>query len=554
MQKLLALPALVAVALLVAVFVARAGAGEADVTDAARNSALPCESVSTQGGISRSAKDILHVANVCGFVGTDVELQSRKDAKGNIHDYAFVGTMGAGFRIFDVTDPVHPARAGGYVDSGWENDVQVRGDIVVATFDGVTGEDSSASTCLKTRYPNAAGQGVDIYRLSFDPQTAKFSVALATCVANPPGGAHNATLSPDGKWLAISNCCSDWAIDVVDLRDLAHDNASLRYRILDEGRVDATRCPGTTFSCVVMRMPDGSSARGQWRPHDVHFSRDGKTIYVAAINSTWIVDVSNVLSGSVKALAFIPNLFHGGTVDDPHNVSISHQADVSQDGKILVMSDERGGGLSETGCNTDKSGVIGGLHFFALGAVDGRPETQTASTTNPVSLGDYFIPNPLMAYDALQGPIDALPLPRAERACTAHVFRLGGDGSVSPGPIQRGYDGVSRLGKRLLSEAWYGAGVWLIDFSGKPSDADGVREDSRTTWGNTLGWNVMPGADTWSAKEYKGHVFAGDMLRGFDVYGFKDCTALGCTAPPGVTFEVDPFETALVDPFTGLIP
>ena len=28
----------------------------------------------------------------------------------------------------------------------------------------------------------------------------------------------------------------------------------------------------------------------------------------------------------------------------------------------------------------------------------------------------------------------------------------------------------------------------------------------------------MPGADTWSAKEYKGYVYAGDMLRGFDVY------------------------------------
>ena len=56
----------------------------------------------------------------------------------------------------------------------------------------------------------------------------------------------------------------------------------------------------------------------------------------------------------------------------------------------------------------------------------------------------------------------------------------------------------------------------MIDFSGKPSNTDGVAEDSRTTWGNTLGRNVMSGADTWSAKEYKGHIFAGDMLRGFE--------------------------------------
>jgi len=63
----------------------------------------------------------------------------------------------------------------------------------------------------------------------------------------------------------------------------------------------------------------------------------------------------------------------------------------------------------------------------------------------------------------------------------------------------------------------------------------------------------MPGADTWSAKEYKGHVFAGDMLRGFDVYGFAACTAVGCTAPAGVTFEIDPFDSALIDPVTGVI-
>lgn len=47
-----------------------------------------------------------------------------------------------------------------------------------------------------------------------------------------------------------------------------------------------------------------------------------------------------------------------------------------------------------------------------------------------------------------------------------------------------------------------------------------LAEDPRTTWGNTLGWNVMPGADTWSGKEYKGALYAGDILRGFDVYRF----------------------------------
>jgi hypothetical protein len=538
---------LLVLALGVTLLVGGASAVAGDQTDPLRNTALPCELVSTQGGVPRASNHIVHVANVCGIVGTDVELQSRKDAAGKVHDYAFVGTMGAGPRIFDVTDPKHPTPAGAYADSGWENDVQVRGDVMVATFDGVNGEDSSASTCLKTRYPDASGQGVDIYALRYDAGSATFDVELTTCVANPPGGAHNATVNLNGKWLAILNCCSDWAIDVVDLRGLAAGEAVHRYRLIDESKATATKCPaGATFTCVSMRNADGSSASGTWRPHDVHFSSNGSVGYVAAINSTWIVDFSKVLDGTVKTISVIPNIHHGGTLADPHNIEISHQSDVSRDGKILVVSDERGGGLSNTECNTDPSGVIGGLHFFALAPVDGRPDTKGASAARPVSLGDYFIPNPNLRGDPLQAAVDALP--RLERACTAHVFRLGGNGSVSPGPIQNGYDGVSRLSRRLMSEAWYGAGVWMIDFSRAPSDTDGVAEDTRTTWGNTLGWNVMPGADTWSAKEYKGSIYAGDMLRGFDVYQPKDCTALGCTTAPGVTFELDPADATLVDP------
>jgi hypothetical protein len=495
-----------------------AGTQEADATDPARNTALPCEAVSTPGLVPRAAKSLEHLANVCGIVGTDVELQSRRDLAGKVHDYAFVGTMGAGFRILDVTDPAHPRHAGGYVDSGWENDVQVRGDTVVATFDGVNGEDSSGSTCLKTRYPEAMGQGVDIYRLDYNELTANFEVNLLTCVANPPGGAHNATLHPGGEWLAILNCCSDWAIDVVDLRPLAAGGDAVhRYRLVDESRA-GTRCAGS-FTCVVVERPDGTSASGLWRPHDVFFSRDGKTAYVAAINSTFLVDVSRVLSGKVRTISIIPNISEfPETLDNPHNISISHQADTTADGKILIISDERGGGLSNTECNTGAGGVIGGIHFWALAPIAGLARTKGASPTSPKKIGVYFNPNPTLAPDPLQPAIDLLP--RAERGCTAHVFRIGGNGTSSPGPVYPGLDGVSGLPGRQLAEAWYGAGVWHIDFSGPPRSTDGTAEDPRTTWGNTLGWNVMPGADTWSAKEYKGHIFAGDILRGFDVYGF----------------------------------
>ena len=46
--------------------------------DPVRNVALPCEALSTPGLVPRSARNLTHVANVCGFVGTDMEFQSRR--------------------------------------------------------------------------------------------------------------------------------------------------------------------------------------------------------------------------------------------------------------------------------------------------------------------------------------------------------------------------------------------------------------------------------------------------------------------------------------------
>jgi hypothetical protein len=524
---------LAACSLALAVSVPVFAAASADPSDPARNVPLGCDFVkSPLGAVPRSSRNLVHLANRCEIVGTDIEFQSRKDAFGRMHDYAFVGTMGAGFQIFDVTNPSNPQDAGGYIDSGWQNDVQVRGNVAVASFDGVTGEDSTASSCLKTTPPAGgytanSGQGVDIYRLNFDAVTARFGVELITCVANPPGGAHNATLHPSGQWLAILNCCSDWAVDLVDLRNLGSGTAAHRYRFIDGTKKASSstappgaRCPASppaTFTCVVVKKPDGSETTGEWDPHDVGFSRDGKTMYTAAINSSFISDVSKALSGQMKTIAIIPNDTPGET-EQSRNVEISHQTDVSPDGAILLVSDEKGGGLSNTNCNQAPDGAIGGMHFYALKRIPGVPKSHGASPATPKKLGVWIYPNPLTVPDPLGSVIGTLP--RTERACTIHVFRIGGNGTAGPGPIVQGFDGVSRLPSRQLITAHYGAGTWWVDFSKPSNPNDGFAEDPRSTWGNTLGWTIMPGADTWSAKEYKGHVFTGDMLRGMDVFGF----------------------------------
>jgi len=430
-----------------------------------------------------------------------------------------VGTMGGGLRIFDVTNPAQPSLAGSYTDPGWQGDVQVRGDVAVVGFDPIGGVNPSTSVCLQSK---GASGGVDVVRLTYDAATATFTTSLVDCVPATPGGAHNSTLHPSGQWLAMANPRTHGSVDVVDLRG---QTPTRIYRIVQNGSLTNTACTSPALAparCI------SNGRGGTWSPHDISFSGDGSTMYVAAVgNDTVLVDVRNALNGSVSTVGVVPNDRNGGGVaNDRHDIEISHQSDPSSDGAILGVTDERGGGLSETRCNTDANGVIGGIHFWRL------PITGVASASSS-RLGAWFYPNPTLAVDPLQPLLAGLG--RTERACTIHVFRMGGNGTAGPGEIAPGFDGVSSLPARRLVVAHYGAGVWHLDFGSASSSTDGIAEDPQSTWGNTIGWNVMPGAETWSAKEYKGFVYAGDMARGFDVYRFASCDGLACVTPPPVS-------------------
>ncbi|MGH3071830.1 MAG: post-COAP-1 domain-containing protein [Gaiellaceae bacterium] len=479
---------LLALALAVGAVIAGANAVTSDPLDPARNVALPCEAVSTPGLVPRSAKNLAHVANVCGFVGTDIEFQSRTAADGTVHDYAFLGSMGGGTRIFDVTDPAHPVEAGRYTDPGYQNDVAVSGDWLVLGFDSL-GISGATSACLRgkggTGTAGSTRAGIDIVRLHFDQATARFRTELHDCYLSTisSAGAHTTTVHPNGRWATVNTSFN--GLEVVDLA-----TASL-VRVIPEPIADDA--------------------------HDVSFSRDGNTLYSAGLDSTRILDVTDIANRPATVKATVPNAATAEQGADGQVIQLSHQSDTSSDGKVLVITDEAGGGISETRCNQGASGKIGAAHFWS---VDGEPR----------KLGSWLYPNPTLAVDALAPALATIG--RTERACTIHVFRNGGNGSGGPGEVAPGFDGVSRLPGRQFVTGHYGAGTWWVDFSGPSSSTDGIAEDSRSTWGNTLGWNVMPGAETWSAKEYKGFIYTGDMARGFDVFSFTSCDGVGCLVRP----------------------
>ena len=136
-----------AVALALVLTLASAGVAAADdELDPIRNVPIPCDNIPAVGTPSRTELNLVHIGNKCGLIGTDIEFQSRRDASKRVRDYAFVGSMGRGMRIFDVTDPANILDAGGYLVQGWQNEVQVRGDVAIVTFDGLAGEPSTTST------------------------------------------------------------------------------------------------------------------------------------------------------------------------------------------------------------------------------------------------------------------------------------------------------------------------------------------------------------------------------------------------------------------------
>jgi hypothetical protein len=144
---------------------------------------------------------------------------------------------------------------------------------------------------------------------------------------------------------------------------------------------------------------------------------------------------------------------------------------------------------------------------------DPTPDRKIVVHTNEsLALGGFFAggttvcPGEGLTFYSIEGDQETRPVPRGhflanvqgrgpdDRACTGHVGKLGNKGMVT---------------------GWYIGGVRAIDFSNpsQPSEA---------------GSAVMPGAEVWAAKFYKGpYVYAADMRRGFDVFRWT-----GQSAPP----------------------
>ena len=210
--------------------------------------------------------------------------------------------------------------------------------------------------------------------------------------------------------------------------------------------------------------------------HDITFNEDGTRAYSAAVTHTLVLDTTNQARPEII-----------GRILDP-SVNIHHQSDpvtltdenTGLTRTFLVVTDELAGAAGNAVCPG------GGLHIYDI--------TGSLERT-PLKVGFWNMPE-------IQPAVDNL-------TCTSHVLRMYPE-------------------QKLMTIAWYNAGVRVVDISGLMGVSVGVDESI----GNVgmgmreIGYYYFPNSDTWSVKTNKiekdgsFYLYGNDLERGLDVYRF----------------------------------
>lgn len=213
--------------------------------------------------------------------------------------------------------------------------------------------------------------------------------------------------------------------------------------------------------------------RNGYSCHHVYFwndpSADKYRAVCAGKQHTQIWDTADPLAPQV--IVSLP--FGSGVVGAPStaasSAAFSHYAGLSQDGTVLLVGDENGGGGLPPGCVAEA-------------------RTPLASASTPVGavwfydVTDEQDPTLLGWYSALNDPLVKSPL----GSCTAHHGRL-----------------VPTPGQDTLAMSFYGAGVILVDFT-DPKLPRAIDQ-------------YADGSNTWETWYYNGYLMTGDLSRGMDV-------------------------------------
>lgn len=428
---------------------------------------------------------------------------------------------------------------------GWENDLSITPDGMI----GILGTDEITTPSGRCHDP--AGGGLELVDMSdvANPRTLHLT--------RNAGQAHSVTVDPKRPWLAyLSTSDSSDLIEVVDFRSCLGGVAQIDRCKPHVARavLDERRLPGLPHD--VSQPGQGLVGRTTGAPppppqndaltsgcHDIRFR--GDRIYCAALGASVIIDISGVLdangnlrgtdltaagSGScttidanaVRAagvkvtdcsgwteeefdkrgaqaipMRFVGLVKHDGSKPPDQDIEIAHQAEAIDGGKIMFITDERGGGLN---AGPDEC-PAGGVWFYDI-RDEGRPRLMRQPDGKPA----VFITQNFVQTNA---------------NCTVHY-------------------GTEFDNEHVLVFAWYTQGTHVIkytpDYSTTPAT---IRFEEVGTYIPAL-------ASTWTSKGLIRNpedpdeivIYTTDISRGMDVLTFKyPAPLVAAAAKPRVLSE-----------------
>jgi hypothetical protein len=381
---------------------------------------------------------------------------------------------------------------------GWENDVSVTPDGMIAAI----GADAPG------RCHDPVYGGVELVDLSdlLHPRT----LALTRNV----GFSHSVGIDPKRPWLAyVSTTDGDDFVDIVDFRSCLGGVARIDACKPVVARADFTP---SNMDGIPADPKDPAKDLVPTGCHDTRFH--GDRVYCAAVDSTLILDISKVVgadgqltgthldcpladaqrapgvkvtdcsswsqskfdSSHARAVDMraVSVIVHDGNKPPTQDISIAHQAEAIEDGKIMIITDERGGGL---GFGPDQACPGGGIWFYDI-RDEAHPKLMRMMDGSPAI---YFSKNFVQTY----------------ASCTVHY-------------------GTQVPGERLLTFAWYTAGTHIVrynvDYSVTPARIGFSEVASYVPSGGWTIQNMPMGRDKHDPNKLI--VYAADVFRGLDVF------------------------------------
>ena len=417
------------------------------------------------------------------------------DASGRCHDggtFGLANTAQGGLEIVDVTNPALPMEIGLTSHIGEAHTVNVdpkRPHIAyAATSDSVSVDENGR------RANEDAGSGEELSLDGFEV------IDLSSCMNFPAGTSledKRARCRPEvyryrypSASIALGHerrdqiyACHELEVYAADMLTCASGSASIVFNMKnafdDRGtpnNYNDDKPRGTPLPCKV--RPSSSEPEfqtGALVVDCVNGERNGEPVGLDV--PSWIADGAPSLEG-VEHVGSVFHMGRGapgptpGTTAYPswQDVDFSHETELSQSRKLLISSDERGGGVLPPGAScaqeVDNPEGNGGLHFFRTD----RLRKSTPATAKEAY--EAYARRPTGRKTIYRAPIRT----GAQASfCTAHVFQ-------------------QIPGQNRIFMGWYSQGTQVIDFTENPDGTVVARE---------AGWFLPANTNSWASQVFK---------------------------------------------------